>query len=151
MTHCTVAISGADGVPQRLKPDLSCAAYGTAEAVPLSKADGAGKGSAIYHCPGEFPVNSFPRGTSVDISDWRSKIDELDEQIVRLISQRAQAASAIGELKRTAQLPVYEPNREQAVFDHIRAVNPGPLPDAEILHIYERIIDVMRTLQRRQD
>ncbi len=85
----------------------------------------------------------------MDISDWRKKIDELDEQIVRLISQRAEAAQAIGELKRVAALPVYEPQREQAVFDHVRAVNPGPLADAEMLHVYERIIDVMRSLQRR--
>ena len=47
-----------------------------------------------------------------------------------------------------ADLPVYEPNREQAIFDHVRAANPGPLPDTELLHIYERIIDVMRALQR---
>ncbi len=87
----------------------------------------------------------------MDISDWRQKIDELDEQIVRLISQRAEAAQAIGELKRTSDLPVYEPKREQAVFDHVRAVNPGPLDDAELLHVYERIIDVMRTLQKRKD
>ena len=85
----------------------------------------------------------------MDISDWRKRIDELDEQIVRLISQRAEAAQAIGELKRMAELPVYEPRREQAVFEHVRAANPGPLPDAELLHVYERIIDVMRTLQRR--
>lgn len=85
----------------------------------------------------------------MDISDWRKKIDELDEQIVALISKRAEAARAIGELKRTADLPVYEPGREQTVFDHVRAVNPGPLADAEMLHVYERIIDVMRTLQRR--
>jgi chorismate mutase len=87
----------------------------------------------------------------MDISDWRQRIDELDEQIVRLISQRAEAAQAIGELKRTSDLPVYEPKREQAVFDHVRAVNPGPLDDAEMLHVYERIIDVMRTLQRRKE
>lgn len=85
----------------------------------------------------------------MDISDWRQKIDELDEQIVRLISQRAEAAQAIGELKRTADLPVYEPQREQSVFNHVRAANPGPLADSEMLHVYERIIDVMRTLQRR--
>jgi chorismate mutase len=85
----------------------------------------------------------------VDISDWREKIDELDVQIVRLISQRAEAARAIGDLKREAKLPVYEPQREQAVFDRVRAANPGPLGDAELLHVYERIIDVMRTLQRR--
>jgi chorismate mutase len=85
----------------------------------------------------------------MEISDWRNKIDELDEQIVQLISQRAQAAQAIGELKRTSDLPVYEPKREQAVFEHVLRVNPGPLADAEMLHVYERIIDVMRTLQRR--
>ena len=85
----------------------------------------------------------------MDISDWREKIDELDVQIVRLISQRAEAARAIGDLKREAKLPVYEPQREQAVFDRVRAANPGPLGDAELLHVYERIIDVMRTLQRR--
>ena len=84
----------------------------------------------------------------MDISDWRKKIDAMDEQIVQLISQRAEAAKAIGELKRKADLPVYEPQREQSVFDHVKAVNPGPLADAEILHVYERIIDVMRTLQR---
>jgi len=85
----------------------------------------------------------------MDISDWRRKIDELDAQIVQLISKRAEAAKAIGELKREAKLPVYEPGREQSVFDHVRAVNPGPLADDEMLHVYERIVDVMRSLQRR--
>jgi len=85
----------------------------------------------------------------MDLSDWRNKIDELDEQIVHLISKRAEAAEAIGELKRKAQSPVYEPGREQEVFDHVRATNSGPLSDADMQHIYERIIDVMRTLQRR--
>jgi len=85
----------------------------------------------------------------MDLSDWRKKIDELDEQIVQLISKRAEVAEAIGELKRKAQSPVYEPGREQEVFDHIRAVNHGPLADSEIKDVYERIIDVMRTLQRR--
>ena len=89
------------------------------------------------------------RRFGMDITDWRQRIDELDEQIVGLISRRAEAARAIGELKRGAQLPVYEPGREQAVFDHVRTVNPGPLADGEMLHVYERIIDVMRTLQRR--
>jgi chorismate mutase len=85
----------------------------------------------------------------MDISDWRKKIDELDVEIVRLINQRAEAARAIGEIKRAGDLPVYEPKREQEVFDRVRSANTGPLPDAELLHVYERIIDVMRTLQRR--
>ena len=85
----------------------------------------------------------------VDITEWRKQIDDLDEQIVHLISQRATAAKQIGYLKRETSIPVYEPQREQAVFDHVKAVNPGPLAEAEILDVYERIMDVMRSLQRR--
>jgi chorismate mutase len=85
----------------------------------------------------------------MDISDWRQKIDDLDEQIVALISKRAEAAKAIGELKKHRELPVYEPQREKHVFEHVQRINPGPLADSEMLHVYERIIDVMRTLQRR--
>jgi chorismate mutase len=44
---------------------------------------------------------------------------------------------------------VYEPKREQDVFAHVKRINPGPLDDLELIHIYERLMDVMRTLQRR--
>jgi chorismate mutase len=84
----------------------------------------------------------------MDIEDWRKKIDELDQQIVALISERASAAQAIGRLKRATDMPVYEPNRERVIFDNVRLANKGPLPDIELTHIYERIIDVMRALQR---
>lgn len=84
----------------------------------------------------------------MEISDWRKKIDELDEQIVRLINQRAEAAQAIGKLKQKSSLPVYEPQREKDVFEHVRHSNPGPLSNTEIVDIYERIIDVMRALQK---
>lgn len=84
----------------------------------------------------------------MDITEWRRKIDELDRQIVALISERARAAQAIGRLKRQTDLPVYEPNREKVIFENVRSANPGPLPDIELTHIYERIIDVMRALQK---
>lgn len=95
--------------------------------------------------------NSNYTEAHVDISEWRKKIDELDEQLVLLISRRAEAAKAIGDLKYELKLPIYEPKREQAVFEHVLAINPGPLADTEMLHVYERIMDVMRTLQRHQD
>lgn len=85
----------------------------------------------------------------MEIAEWRRQIDEMDEQIVNLISKRAAAAKAIGDIKRQETMPVYEPQREKDVFEHVKRVNPGPLADAELIHVYERIIDVMRTLQRR--
>src|SRR5580704_9904051 len=87
---------------------------------------------------------------SMDISDWRKKIDELDRKLVELLSQRAQAAHEIGRLKRAAGMPIYEPDRERAVFDNVRSVNPGPLPDRDLLCIYERIMDIMRQIQQEE-
>ena len=85
-----------------------------------------------------------------DISDWRKKIDELDRRLVEMLSQRAQAAHEIGKLKRAAGMPIYEPDREQTVFANVRGVNPGPLPDRDLLRIYERIMDIMRQIQQEE-
>src|SRR5690349_16799467 len=83
----------------------------------------------------------------MDIADWRRKIDEIDQQLVDLISRRAKAAHEIGKLKRVAGLPIYEPDRESAVLEHVTGMNPGPLPNGDLKRIYERIMDVMRQIQ----
>jgi len=84
------------------------------------------------------------------IEELRLRIDELDRQLVELISERARAAQRIGQLKAATSLPVYEPDREKTIYANVRAANKGPLPDIELTHIYERIIDVMRALQRNE-
>jgi chorismate mutase len=86
----------------------------------------------------------------MDISEWRKQIDELDRKLVELLSQRAQAAHEIGRLKRVARMPIYEPDREQAVFENVRRANPGPLPDHDLLNIYERVMDIMRQIQQQE-
>jgi len=84
----------------------------------------------------------------MDIADWRTKIDALDEQIVKLLNERAACAIAIGDIKRQNGAAIYEPQREQQVIEHARSVNPGPLAGEQIKDIYERIMDIMRSLQR---
>ena len=86
----------------------------------------------------------------MDIEEFRLRIDELDRQLVELLSERARAAQTIGRMKAATSLPVYEPEREKIVYANVRAANKGPLPDTELTHIYERIIDVMRALQRNE-
>ena len=86
----------------------------------------------------------------MDIPDWRHKIDELDRQLVELLSQRAQAAHEIGKLKRNSAMPIYEPDREKLVFENVRKANRGPLPERDLLRIYERILDIMRQIQREE-
>lgn len=86
----------------------------------------------------------------MDIADWRKKIDEIDRRLVDLLSQRAQAAHEIGKLKRDAGLPIYEPDREQAVISNALSANRGPLPDRDLRRIYERIMDIMRQIQQEE-
>jgi len=83
----------------------------------------------------------------MDLSEWRNLIDELDRKLVDLLSQRAQAAHEIGKLKRAAGLPIYEPFREATVFENACRANKGPLPDRDLLRIYERIMEIMRQIQ----
>src|SRR5215467_1423611 len=86
----------------------------------------------------------------MDIADWRKQIDELDGRLVELLNQRARAAQEIGKLKRNTSMPIYEPDREKIIFENVRKANQGPLPDGELRHVYERIIDVMRNIQRTE-
>jgi chorismate mutase len=97
---------------------------------------------------GRVESSTEARSVNVEIADWRRQIDQLDEQIVALLNKRAEAAKAIGAIKQRAEMPVYEPQREQDVFNHVAAVNPGPLNDEELIRVYERLMDVMRRLQR---
>ncbi|MFZ0814166.1 MAG: chorismate mutase [Candidatus Sulfotelmatobacter sp.] len=86
----------------------------------------------------------------MDIADWRKKIDELDRRLVELLSERARAAVEIGRLKRNTNLPIYEPDRERIVFEHVQKTNQGPLPGRDLVRIFERIIDVMRNIQKEE-
>jgi chorismate mutase-like protein len=84
----------------------------------------------------------------MDIADWRKKIDELDRRLVELLSERARAAVEIGRLKRNTNLPIYEPDRERVVFENVKELSQGPLPGQEMVRIFERIMDVMRNIQK---
>ena len=84
----------------------------------------------------------------MEIADWRDQIDELDQQLVKLISQRAHCALEIGRLKRHSDMPVYEPDRERIIFENIARNNAGPLSTMQLRQIFERLVDVMRQIQR---
>jgi chorismate mutase len=86
----------------------------------------------------------------MDIEDWRKKIDDLDRKLVELLSERARAAVEIGKLKRNTSMPIYEPDRERIVFANVQEANHGPLPGRDLVRIYERIIDVMRNIQKEE-
>ena len=84
----------------------------------------------------------------MDIDDWRDEIDRVDEKLVELLNRRAQCAIEIGRLKRERGLPVYLPEREREVIQHVDGINAGPLEGAAVRRLFERIIDESRSLER---
>jgi chorismate mutase-like protein len=84
------------------------------------------------------------------LADCRERIDELDRRLVDLLNERTAIVEEIGRAKRSAALPIYEPNRETQVFDNITSHNNGPLTADGLKRIFERIIDEMRRVQKNR-
>jgi len=89
-----------------------------------------------------------PEDSSAALDACRGQIDEVDKKIVELLNERARIVEVIGDVKQRAEMRVYEPKREDAVYANILSSNLGPLKGDALKRIYERIIDEMRTLQR---
>jgi chorismate mutase len=84
----------------------------------------------------------------LDINDYREQIDQCDRDLLRIFNERAALALKIGEIKKTKEMPVYDPSREKRIFTAMTADNPGPLDDSAIIRLFERVIDESRTLER---
>jgi chorismate mutase len=82
------------------------------------------------------------------LSDWRRRIDDIDRKLVQLLNERSHCALEIGKIKQEQKLPLYQPDREREVLENAERSNPGPLSDAAIRRLFERIIDEARAAER---
>jgi chorismate mutase len=84
----------------------------------------------------------------MNLADWRRRIDEIDKRLVELLNERSKCALEIGHLKQEAKIPLYQPDREKDVLSNAENNNRGPLSDAAIRRLFERIIDEARSAER---
>jgi chorismate mutase len=82
------------------------------------------------------------------LDQFRVLVDDVDCRIVELLNERTRVVEEIGRVKREADLPIYEPRREDQVFENITRANQGPLTRDAVRRIFERIIDESRVIQR---
>ena len=82
------------------------------------------------------------------LRDLRQRIDELDDQILTLLSQRGQVAAEVGRVKVAAGLPIYAPDRESETLQRLRQRNPGPFPERVLLAIYRELMSGSLLLER---
>ena len=76
----------------------------------------------------------------------RDQIDAIDEQILKLVNDRASHARHIGELKDDGV--IYRPEREAQVLRRLMEHNQGPLPPESVTNIFRSIMSNCRALEK---
>lgn len=84
----------------------------------------------------------------MDIADWRKRIDDIDEQLAKLLCERSRCVIEIGKIKRLCHMPVYDPQREKDIISRITENNLGPLGNDALTRLFERILDESRRVER---
>jgi len=74
------------------------------------------------------------------LDELRKRIDQIDQQIVHLINERAKVVVDVGQQKQASGLPTYSPHREAAVLNRVQKMNAGPTLPQTIEAIYREIM-----------
>ena len=85
------------------------------------------------------------------IEALRKRIDDLNLDLLRLLSERATVAEAIGRRQTELGLSHYDPMREQRMLDALVAANRGPFPDATVKALFKQVFQASMALEQEQD
>jgi chorismate mutase/prephenate dehydratase len=103
-----------------------------------------------HHHGKQRPTDAEREAASADLLRVRDEIDELDRQIVELLNRRAGLGREAGRAKaRGGRLAVHDPERERDVLLRVAMANGGPLPQADLLSIYRRVVAATRGVEHR--
>jgi chorismate mutase/prephenate dehydratase len=85
---------------------------------------------------------------SASVRQIRVQIDKLDQQILKLINERANLAMQIGRVKSEQGAEVFSPAREEEVLHNVLEANKGPLDNTSIRSIFRELMSGSRALQK---
>ena len=82
---------------------------------------------------------------SEKIKKCREQIDRIDDDLLKLLNQRAALAQQIGHVK--GESAVLRPEREAQVLQRMQQANAGPLSGAAVVQLYTEIMSQCRALE----
>ena len=84
-----------------------------------------------------------------ELKSLRERIDALDDELLRLISERARIAQEVARVKREAgnDSAFYRPEREAQILRRIVETNPGPLAGEEMARLFREIMSACLALE----
>lgn len=86
--------------------------------------------------------------TDKKISKLRQQIDQVDDQILDLLNQRAKIVISVGKAKEGIQGGFYAPSREKAIYERLSELNPGPFPSEAVCKVFREIISASLNMER---
>ncbi|MEA3362961.1 MAG: chorismate mutase, partial [Thermodesulfobacteriota bacterium] len=83
-----------------------------------------------------------------DLNKLRGQIDQIDNQILDLLNQRARVVTSVGRAKEGNQGAFYVPSREKAIYERLTGQNPGPFPNESVCKVFREIISASLNLEQ---
>jgi len=87
------------------------------------------------------------KDVQVLIDGLRAQIDEIDKELVCLLNKRAEKSLAIRALKPKAKMGLFDPKREEEIFERVVELNSGPLYSDDIRAIFATILRVSKEMR----
>ncbi|WP_370682198.1 prephenate dehydratase [Comamonas sp. GB3 AK4-5] len=94
-------------------------------------------------------MSTEPQATP-ELASLRVQIDNLDQQLLTLLNQRALVAERVGEVKKHEGSAFFRPDRVAQVIEKIKGANPGPLKGQHVAAIWREIMSACLALESPQ-
>ena len=85
--------------------------------------------------------------TKARIQELRSRVDEVDRELIRILNERARIVQEIMAIKAETGKPIFDPKREEEILRRVVEENEGPIYDSSLREIFELILHRIRDLE----
>jgi chorismate mutase/prephenate dehydratase len=86
-------------------------------------------------------------GKMGELEKLRKDIDDVDNEILRLLNKRAETVIGIAHIKRNEKAKFYSPDREREILERLTSLNKGPFPNDTLKVIYREILSASLSLE----
>lgn len=83
-----------------------------------------------------------------EIEECRKRIDKIDQDLLRLLNERAKLVIKLGGIKKNLNLPIRDRDREKHLIARLKQENCGPLDESAVTKIFQLIIHESRWAER---
>ena len=85
--------------------------------------------------------------TQARIGELRSRVDEVDRELIRILNERARIVQELVAIKAEAGKALFDPKREEEILRKVAEENEGPIYDTSMREIFELILHRIRDLE----